>query len=76
MIYRVSTNNGVHCVQLGYATGDVPDIEAYFQDKEIYGLVIAPLEIMVVPKGYAKERARLDREIQVLKDKLAKLEEQ
>ena len=61
---------------LGYATGTIEDIEAYFNDRMGYGLVITPLTPVDIPVGFAvKQKALLIRKEQ-LEEEFRKITEE
>lgn len=44
---------------LGFATGERIDIEAFFDDRKIYGLVLDVVQPVHVHEGFAAQRALL-----------------
>lgn len=47
-------------VLLGYATGDMVDIEAFYDDQKGYGLTFKEVKVQHIPTGFAKKCAALN----------------
>ena len=59
---------------LGLATGDVKDIESYFDEKKGYGLYIKEAKITEVPAQYSKRKSELLLKKRTLEIQLQQLE--
>ena len=46
---------------LGFAAGDLQDIQAFFDDRKAYGLEIRRLQYIRVPTGFAQRKKELER---------------
>lgn len=62
---------------LGYAVGRRRDIEAYFDDRKVYGLEFVNVIAIHIPPGYAEkkeglmgQKAQLEKELRELEDKI------
>lgn len=61
-IYAVYAKHTDQNYLLGHAIGEVEDIEAYFDDRKAYGLVLEQVDPVSLRSGYAEKRAELLRQ--------------
>ena len=75
-IYAVYTTDASNSWELlGYATGDVKDIKAFYHERRDYDLVTEVVKPNHIPPGYASKKAELmhrKRELQQQLDDLEK----
>ena len=72
-IYVVTTEGDVEgrsIRTLGYVTGEVADIETFFNDRKTYELSIRPLEVKHISATSAAERRKLIEEKKKLEQRL------
>lgn len=71
-IYKVTTEGdceGRSIRTLGYCTGDIRDIEAYFKNEKAYSLSIEPITVKHIDKQVAANKAQLiERKRQIEKE--------
>ena len=58
-IYAVHATTLDHPLFLGYATGKIEDIKAYYDDRKQYGLEVTAVKPLHIPEGYAHKREGL-----------------
>lgn len=58
-IYAVYANSTDRRYLLGFATGEIKDIEAFFDDQKAYGLNLERVKAQHIPPGFADKRAAL-----------------
>lgn len=80
-LYIVFATHTDRDIFVGFATGEVEDIEAYFDDRKAYGLRIEEAKPIKVEAGYAKrknelamKKAFLEAELRTLNNKMKKLQ--
>jgi hypothetical protein len=73
-VYAVFARTDMWAKFLGHATGEARDIEAFYHSKREYGLVIEPIKVNHVPKGFAKSKADLMCKKRELQQQLIELE--
>jgi len=76
MIYRVEAKGLDYNSFLGYATGAKADIEAYYQSRQGYGLLLIPVVTKAVPAGYSARKAALMAQKEELQRQMDELERQ
>jgi len=72
-IYRVTTEGdceGRTTTTLGYCTGQVSDIKAYYDDKKYYALRVEPLTVKHISPDEATNKAKLIEEKKKLEERL------
>jgi len=77
--YRIQTEGdaeGRSMRTLGYATGNISDIKAYFQDRVYYNLEIQPIRVVKVTPTSASERLKLFERKQELQAELKRIKEE
>ena len=63
MLYAVYGTDVDRNYLLGFADGKQEDVEAYYNARKGYGLVLDPIEFTVIPVGYKAKKETLDKEI-------------
>lgn len=76
MMYAVYANHENHRNFLGIASGDMQDIEAFYESRKAYGLDIEPIQVNHIPAGFAVEKAALKERRRVVAEQLAALDGQ
>ncbi len=69
-IYAVYAQHEDRNHLLDFAIGDKKDIEAYFDDRAAYGLVLEPVNPLIIEEGYAEKRDAILEEKKKLEERL------
>jgi len=72
-VYAIHTDRNY---LLGYATGKVEDIRAYFDDQKVYGLEIKVVKWVHVPANYAEDKSALVAKRNALQKQVDELDRQ
>lgn len=72
-IYAVYATHVDNIYLLGYAIGEMEDINAYYDDQKAYGLKIKAVKPVAIPKGFAVKRKALLQQKAALQAQLDKL---
>ena len=73
IIYAVYADHAYSRTLLGYATGNVEDIEAFFDSRKAYALVLVEVVSRHIPPGYAAKHNNLMARKQDLESELEQL---
>ena len=75
-IYQVEAMHVDRNQLLGYATGEKRDIEAYFESRKAYGLVLSLVVPKHIPAGYAGMMARMAKQREELQRQMLELDQE
>jgi hypothetical protein len=75
-IYQVEAKGANRNTLLGYATGEKADIEAYFDARKAYGLILSLVVPKHIPAGYAAKRLSLQAQKEELQRQMLELDRQ
>lgn len=75
-IYAVFARTDIHPDLLGHVTGEAKDIEAFYHERRQYGLIIEPITVNHIPKGFAESKAAVYKRKKELQKQLIEVEAQ